>query len=168
MNQKTVGQGTKGGIWYSINMTLIWAAAKIDPELAWDEWRRLSLDGHVKAYPEVWEGTLSGPDAWNAPESDRPGRTWTSPRFSQQSFPVNNLHCHSQPVLAYLRLLGVEPNVSGGLSVTTPDQAYSGEYKSGNFSLNADGSGWINATGRITVTTRNGKQSGTSGRVFFE
>ena len=70
------GDATLGGIWYSINMTLIWAAARVSPDMAWDEWRRMTLASHAAAYPEIWEGTLSGPDAWNAPESTRPGRTW--------------------------------------------------------------------------------------------
>ncbi|MEH6569616.1 MAG: hypothetical protein V7709_11095 [Halioglobus sp.] len=113
-----VGQGTTGGIWYSINTTLVWAAAKMKHPLAWEEWNKMTLANHVDSYPDTWEGTLSGPDAWNAPEADRPGRTWTTKLFSMQSFPVNNLHAHSQPVLAYLRLLGIEPAVNGELSST--------------------------------------------------
>ena len=164
---KTVGQGTKGGIWYSINMTLIWAAAKIAPELAWDEWRRLSLSGHVAAYPHFWEGTLSGPDAWNAPESDRPGRTWTSPRFSQQSFPVNNMHAHGQPVLSYLRLLGVEPDADGALLIRSGEAGPGGAYHSRTFSLEADGSGWLDVRGRAMIRTRNGVHEGGMGRIAF-
>src|SRR5207344_540556 len=83
-----------------------------------DEWRRMSLASHTAAYPDVWEGTLSGPDSWNAPESIRPGRTWSAaPTFAMQAFPVNNMHSHAQPLLAYLRLLGVEPTARGTLAV---------------------------------------------------
>lgn len=167
MSQNTVGQGTKGGIWYSINMTLMWAAARINPEMAWDEWRRLSLDGHVRAYPTIWEGTLSGPDAWNAPESNRPGRTWTSANFSQQAFPVNNLHAHSQPILAYLRLLGVEPNQAGGLDIMPTAVASGSSFQSSTFSLRGDGTGWIEALGPISLRTRTSQISGLNGRVSF-
>ncbi|NCF19081.1 MAG: hypothetical protein GWP63_12635 [Haliea sp.] len=126
------GQGTTGGIWYSINMTLVWAAAKMNHPLAPEEWNKMTLANHVSSYPNMWEGTLSGPDAWNAPESDRPGRTWTTSLFSMQSFPVNNLHAHSQPLLAYLRLLGIEPSMQGGLSKTRrPDI---GSFNSNTFS----------------------------------
>lgn len=107
--------GERGASWPSINMTLIWAAARIDPELAWDEWRRMTLHAHTAAYPDIWEGTLSGPDAYLSPESDRPGHTWTLPQLgvAMQAWPVNNMHSHAQPLLAYLRLLGVEPHASG-------------------------------------------------------
>ena len=127
-----VGQGTSGGIWYSINMTLVWAAAKMNHPLAWEEWNRMTLANHVRSYPNMWEGTLSGPDAWNAPESDRPGRTWSTSLFSMQSFPVNNLHAHSQPVLAYIRLLGIEPSVKGRLS--KPERSDIGSFSSSTFS----------------------------------
>ena len=70
-----VGEGTLGGIRYSINMTLIWATAKIDSEFAPAHWEAMSLQRQKQAYSSVWEGTLSGPEAWNALESSRAGRT---------------------------------------------------------------------------------------------
>ncbi|MFC4008899.1 GH36-type glycosyl hydrolase domain-containing protein [Nonomuraea purpurea] len=105
------GPGGVGTIWYAINMTLVWAAAEHLPELAWDWWRRMTLAAHTAAYPDIWEGTLSGPDAYLAPETGRPGRTWdlADVGVAMQAYPVANLHSHSQPLLAYLRLLGVEP-----------------------------------------------------------
>ncbi|MET9225858.1 hypothetical protein [Lentzea sp. NPDC003310] len=102
-----------GQVWFSVNMTLVWAASRYDPDLAWDEWRRMTLHAHTAAYPDVWSGTLSGPDCYLAPESDRPGETWALPEFgtAMQAYPVANLHSHSQPLLAYLRLQGIEPRV---------------------------------------------------------
>lgn len=104
-----VPEGAQGQVWASVNMTLVWAASLHDPELAWDEWRRMTLHAHTAAYPEVWTGTLSGPDCYLAPDSDRPGETWALPDFgtAMQAYPVANLHSHSQPLLAYLRLLGI-------------------------------------------------------------
>ncbi|WP_173135208.1 GH36-type glycosyl hydrolase domain-containing protein [Kibdelosporangium persicum] len=106
-----------GPVWFSVNMTLIWAAARHDPGLAWDEWRRMSLHAHAAAYPDIWSGTVSGPDAYLPPESDRPGETWAMPDMgvAMQAYPVANLHSHAQPLLAYLRLLGVEPGTKGPL-----------------------------------------------------
>ena len=152
-----------GGIWFSINMTLIWAAARVDPELAWDEWLRMTLTAHQEAYPNIWEGTLSGPDSYNAPESPRAGRTWeAAPFFAMQSFPVNNLHSHAQLLLAYLRLLGVEPTEEGSLRVGS-----GAEFSSSTFTLRADGSGHLLAAGPVVVETEHGLVRGGPGEVTW-
>lgn len=157
-----LGEGTLGGIWFSIQMTLIWAAARIAPEMAWDEWRRSTLASHSAAYPTVWEGTLSGPDAYNAPESARAGRTWGTPTIAMQAFPVNNLHAHAQPLLAYLRLLGVEPRPDGALAIGT-----GGEFRSQVLRLSANGRGRLRTQGAVVLETTRGTKRGGPGTVAF-
>ena len=153
----TWGDGTTGGIWYAIDMTLVWAAARIAPAIAWDAWRRMSLAAHTAAYPTFWEGTLSGPDSWNGPESTRAGRTWSAaPLFAMQTYPVNNHHAHAQPILAYLRLLGVEPTVRGTLAV-----GGGGRFRSPTFRLGPSGHGRLDAVGEVTVEAMHGTVSGT-------
>ena len=66
---------TNGGIWPSINGTLIWALAMADGALAWDEWKKNSLAMHAEAYPEIWYGIWSGPDTYNSVLSRYPGQT---------------------------------------------------------------------------------------------
>ncbi|HXQ22097.1 MAG TPA: hypothetical protein VN812_10530 [Candidatus Acidoferrales bacterium] len=155
------GNGTAGGIWYSINMTLIWAATHVSSTLAWNEWRRMTLGSHTAAYPEIWEGTLSGPDSWNPPESSRPGRTWASPpTFAMQAFPVNNMHSHSQPLLAYLRLLGVEPTSRGTLAV-----GKGGDFQSPVMQLKRTGHGTLRTTGTVVLETITGTIHGGPGKV---
>jgi hypothetical protein len=156
------GEGTGGGIWYSINMTLVWAAARLDPALAWDEWQRMTLAAHERAYPGIWEGTISGPDSYNSPEADHPGRTWAHPggRVAMQAFPVGNLHSHAQPLLAYLRLLGVEPTADGTLR-TGGGAAWASQ----TFSLEPDGHGRLAARGPVTVESRAGTVTGAAGEV---
>src|SRR5262249_24351727 len=91
----TWGGGRLGGAGCAINRPRVGAGARVAPDVVWDEWRRMTLGAHTAAYPDVWEGTLSGPDAWNTPESTRPGRTWSAaPLFAMQAFPVNNMHSH--------------------------------------------------------------------------
>ena len=160
MNPGHPGEGTGGGVWASINMTLVWAAATVDPALAWDEFRRMSLGAHTAAYPDVWEGTLSGPDCYNGPESARPGRTWALPshRIAMQAFPVNNLHSHAQPLLSYLRLLGVEPTPTGSLRV-----GGGGTFRSSTFTVREDGSGELRAAGPVVLETRHGTVRSESG-----
>jgi hypothetical protein len=162
-----VGQGTSGWIWYSINMTLVWAAAQVDPDFAWQQWRSMTLENHSRNYPRFWEGTLSGPDAWNAPEADRPGRTWTTPHFSMQAYPVNNMHSHSQPLLAYLRLLGIAPGTGGELCIKPAGGRPRGSFQSGLLSLGQDGRGWLKPRGNVTIETARGQVSGSLGTLAF-
>ena len=152
------------GIWYSINMTLIWAAARVSPTWAWDQWRAMTLASHTANYPEIWEGTLSGPDGWNGPESERgrEGRTWGHWAFpvAMQPFPVNNLHSHVQPLLAYLRLLGVEPTARGTLAV-----GKGGAFRSEVFQLDQDGRGSLHARGAVSLETIHGIVHGGPGNI---
>jgi len=157
------GEALTGGIWFSLQMPLIWAAARHAPRLGWDEWRRFTLDNHERSYPHIWEGTLSGPDAYNAPESNEPGRTFAFPHFSMQQFPVNNLHAHAQPVISYLRLLGVEPLQDGALRAT----GGAGGFKSRSFEICEDGRGMLQALGPIEIETKNGRVAANAGNVVW-
>jgi hypothetical protein len=155
------GEGTAGGTWFSINMTLIWAAVRLMPELAWDEWRRMTLTAHTNAYPGIWEGTLSGADAYNAPEAPRAGHTWGTAQLSMQQFPVNNMHSHSAPLLSYLRLLGVEPGRAGELCVG------GGAFESESFRLAADGHGSVRAAGAMLIRSQHGVAEGGPGSISW-
>lgn len=156
------GEGTTGGVWFSVNMTLVWAASRLMPELAWDEWRRMTLAAHADAYPGIWEGTLSGPDAYNAPESSRAGHTWHTPIVSMQHFPVNNLHSHSAPLIAYLRLLGIGPDASGDLLIGS-----GGAFESEVLRLAADGHGSLRASGPMRVRSLHGVVDGGAGTIIW-
>ena len=137
------GIGTNGGVWPSINGTLVWALALIDGDLAWDEWKRNSLAKHAEEYPDVWYGIWSGPDVYNSEFSDRPGQTiavearggvrdaleeeeaegfmgvgWTD-------FPVMNMHPHAWPLYSIAKLIGIEFNSHGvNLFPTLPKEMY--------------------------------------------
>jgi hypothetical protein len=167
------GDRGRNGIWYYVNMTLIWAAARVSPDWAWDQWRRMTLSSHTAAYPDIWEGTLSGPDSWNHPESDRPGRTWAYyldpehhiwPIAAMQAFPVNNMHSHAQTLLAYLRLLGVEPTPRGTLAV---GQGGDCNFQSEVFQLDSTGHGSLQAQGAVAVETINGTINGGPGKISW-
>jgi hypothetical protein len=96
------GAATNAGIWPSINGTLILALNRHDPAMAYEEWRKNTLAIHSEIYPEVWEGTWSGPDTYNSIYSDYPGRTFiiADPEARKESlswvdYPVYNLHPHA-------------------------------------------------------------------------
>ena len=114
-----------GGVWASINGTLIWALAMSDGAMAWDEWKKNSLARHAEAYPEIWYGTWSGPDFYRSILSRHPGETQfqdpNSPDPKERSewgiywtdFPVMCLHQHAWPLYTAAKLLGLEFNEHG-------------------------------------------------------
>jgi len=158
------GVRPRGRIWLSINMTLIWAAARLDPDLAWDEWRRMTLQAHSTAYPHIWTGVLSGPDSYLEPESTRPGETWVLPDLgaAMQAYPVANLHSHSQPLLGYLRLLGVEPTADGRLRC-----GGGGSFASRTLAVRPDGSGRLTTVGDVEVLHRGGRTGWATGELAW-
>jgi Glycosyl hydrolase 36 superfamily, catalytic domain len=101
------GVGSDGGVWFSLNALLIWALARADGKMAWDEWQKNSLARHAEIYPQLWYGIWSGPDSFSSVLSKDPGRTGPD-------FPVMNMHAHSEPLFSAAKLLGVE-FTEGGL-----------------------------------------------------
>ena len=63
------GTSIAGGVWPSLNQTLIWALAGIDGAMAWDEWKKNSFARHAEVYPDIWYGTWTGPDVLNSASS---------------------------------------------------------------------------------------------------
>ena len=119
------GMLENGGVWASINGTLIWALALNDGSLAWDEWKKNSLACHAHAYPNTWYGIWSGPDYFNSVLSRHPGETRyqdsDSPDPKERAafginwtdFPVMNLHQHAWPLYTAAKLLGLEFHETG-------------------------------------------------------
>lgn len=123
--ENPLGTGTNGGIWPSINGTLIWALAQVDGTLAWDEWKKNSLALHAEAYPDIWYGIWSGPDTYNSVLSRYPGQTMfadpDSPDPKERAdsglywtdYPVMNMHPHAWPLYSAAKLLGLAFDENG-------------------------------------------------------
>src|SRR5580704_291362 len=107
------GMQSNGGVWPSLNQTLIWALAGIDGAMAWDEWKKNSFARHAEVYPEVWYGTWSGPDVLNSALSAHPGATTGGKPFGWTDFPVLNMHTHACPLYALSKLIGLDFIESG-------------------------------------------------------
>ncbi len=114
---------TNGGVWPSITGTLVWALATRDGEMAWDEWCKNTLAAHAEAYPDVWYGIWSGPDAYNSIMSAHPGETQFEAEpaagvpdaandllrgVNWTDYPVMNMHPHAWPLYTAAKLMGVE------------------------------------------------------------
>jgi hypothetical protein len=102
------GTQVAGGVWPSLNQTLIWALARVDGAMAWDEWKKNSFASHAEVYPQVWYGTWSGPDVLNSALSKHPGETTGGKPFGWTDFPVLNMHTHACPLYSAAKLLGLE------------------------------------------------------------
>jgi len=102
------GMSINGGIWPSLNQTLIWALALVNPPMAWDEWKKNTFARHAAVYPDIWYGVWSGPDTFNSVVSSKPGETINQPFMRWADWPVMNLHSHACSLYSLARLLGVE------------------------------------------------------------
>ena len=151
-----VGTMTNGGIWPSINGTLIWALALVDGAQAWEEWKKNCLALHAETYPDVWYGIWSGPDTYNSVLSKHPGQTM----FEEQSpsdpslpagsglnwtdYPVMNMHPHAWPLYSAAKLLGLAFQENGvSFQPTLPMAEYEFASPLLGFKKSKDGySGW--------------------------
>jgi hypothetical protein len=144
---KTAGVLTNGGIWPSINGTLIWALAATDPAKAWDEYKKNSFANHADKYPGIWYGIWSGPDSYNSDLSKFPGQTMFNQalaggeetnqigKINWTDFPVMNMHPHAWQLYSVAKLLGVEFTQDGlSISPAIPENEYSFSSKLLSFS----------------------------------
>jgi hypothetical protein len=121
-----VGSLERGAIWPSLNQTLVWALAGVDPAMAWDEWKKNTFRAHANAYPDIWYGIWSGNDSWNSPLSKHPGAAANDPYFHGTDFPVLNVHSHACFLYSAVKLLGIEFTESG---FNVSPEIAAGEYR---------------------------------------
>jgi hypothetical protein len=150
------GTQVDGGVWPSLNQTLIWALAGIDGEMAWDEWKKNSFARHAEVYPDVWYGTWSGPDVLNSASSTQPGETTGGAPFGWTDFPVLNMHTHGCPLYALAKLLGLEFTQAGVvLAPNLPLTSFRFESPLLGLIKSARGyEGWYNPSARNTWSVR--------------
>jgi len=103
------GSDTNGGTWAAIDSWTVWAWSMHDPKRAWDFYLKTTLAAHAEAYPDIWYGVWSGPDAYNAHYHPRPGETFVILPTPMTDFPVMNMNRHAGPLLDAIRLAGIEP-----------------------------------------------------------
>jgi hypothetical protein len=107
------GTSISGGIWPSLNATLVWALARVNGEMAWDEWKKNTLARHAEVYHDIWYNTWSGPDTLNSTLSKHPGESVSSGFLRYTDFPIANLHSHACTLYSAAKLLGLEFTPAG-------------------------------------------------------
>lgn len=145
-----------GGVWPSLNQTLIWALARIDGAMAWDEWKKNSFARHAEVYPHIWYGIWSGPDVLNSASSKHPGETTGGKPFGWADFPVLNMHTHACPLYSVTKLLGLEFTENGlMLAPKLPLETFRFESPLLGLIKTAKGyEGWYNPSVRNTWSVR--------------
>jgi hypothetical protein len=102
-----------GQVWPAISGLLTWGYALSDPKTAWTHFAKNTMAAHAEAYPSVWAGIWSGPDGLQGPMGDRPGQAWYSQVTPMTDFPVMNNNQHAMPILAALRIAGIDATAAG-------------------------------------------------------
>ena len=106
------GCDVNGGTWPAMSALLAWGCSMYSREFAWQSLVKNSMQHHSQAYPNLWPGIWSGPDAFNASYSKRPGETYYNFATPTTDFPVMNLNLHATYLLALLKMM-VEPDIEG-------------------------------------------------------
>ncbi|MFW9969925.1 MAG: GH36-type glycosyl hydrolase domain-containing protein [Candidatus Odinarchaeota archaeon] len=174
--KREVGMRVNGGIWASINGTLIWALSQVNGEMAWDEWKKNTLAFHAEAFPGIWYGIWSGPDTYNSDLSKYHGHTHFFEYFitgdpndkkimledpfgiSWTDFPVMNLHPHAWPIFNLIHLIGANFTKNGvEITPSLPKEEYYFESPLFGFSKSKLGySGWYtpSVSGSWTISLK--------------
>lgn len=125
LNIQGPGWDTNGGVWHAANMFLTWGYSKVNPDYARESLLKNTLCAHAEAYPHIWFGIWSAPDAYNAHDARNPGETFyhVTP---MTDFPVMNANMHANPITAALKLCGIEPTLDGFyIAPKLPDKKFS-------------------------------------------
>jgi len=174
--KRELGMRMNGGIWPSINGTLIWALSLVDGNMAWDEWKKNTLAMHAENYAELWYGIWSGPDVYNSDLSKFPGQTHFSkdlissnkkegePIYDETfgvnwtDFPIMDLHPHAWPLYGTIHLIGAKFSTKGiELAPILPQNEYKFSSPILGFEKSKEGySGWysplVEGTWMISLT----------------
>jgi hypothetical protein len=99
----------------AITALAVWGYAHAAPERAWAALRAMTMARKADAYPDLWYGIWTGPDAqYTSAEPAQAGQTWSSLATAMTDFPAMNSNQHAGPLLALWRAAGIEPVVRNG------------------------------------------------------
>lgn len=103
------GADTNGGIWAAVNSWTAWLLSYIDSSSGWEFFLHTTMKQRAEAYPDIWYGIWSGPDAFNAQCHKRPGETYNHVVTPMTDFPVMNANYHAGALFDAIKLVGIEP-----------------------------------------------------------
>ena len=136
----------------AITALAVWGYAHAAPERAWAALRAMTMATKADAYPDLWYGIWSGPDAqYTSAEPAQAGQTWSSLATAMTDFPVMNSNQHAGPLLALWRAAGIEPVVRDGVGCLRIAPAAAVRLDAPLVRVEADGSGGFSGVYRPIV-----------------
>jgi hypothetical protein len=96
----------------AITSLAIWGYAHWDPDRAWDALLHTLMARKADAYPDLWYGIWSGPDALYTSANALAGQTWSGVTTAMTDMPLPNSNQHAGPLLGLWRVAGIEPKVA--------------------------------------------------------
>ena len=102
------GWDVNGGIWHAMNSLLTWGYSKYDSEKAYSSLIKNSLAQRAEAYPNIWYGIWSGPDAYIADYAENAGEAFYHLLTPMCDFPLMNLNVHACYLLSIIKIAGIE------------------------------------------------------------
>lgn len=118
------GWDTNGGVWPATNALLSWGYGRSNAGFARESLLRNTLCAHAQGYPHIWYGIWSGPDSYNAHYAKNPGESFYH-ITPMADYPVMNANMHAAPLLAAIKLCGIESDLDGfHIKPLLPDESF--------------------------------------------
>ncbi|MFX1337448.1 MAG: GH36-type glycosyl hydrolase domain-containing protein [Promethearchaeota archaeon] len=102
------GWDVNGGVWHAMNALLTWGYSQYNPEKAYNSLKKNSLAQRAEAYPDIWYGIWSGPDAYIADYAENAGEAFYHLLTPMCDFPLMNLNIHACFLLSVIKISGIE------------------------------------------------------------
>jgi cellobiose phosphorylase len=102
------GWDVNGGVWHAMNSLLTWAYSQYDSDKAYNSLKKNSLTQRAEAYPNIWYGIWSGPDAYIADYAENAGEAFYHLLTPMCDFPLLNLNVHACYLLSIIKMVGIE------------------------------------------------------------
>ena len=129
------GEENDGWIWWALNGPLMIGLTRYDPDLAYEQFLKMSMARHAEVYPDIWTGIWSADDQYTSILGEYPGTTRVSASARENlqhyldgtpddyeiadavKWPIQCLHPHAWPLYTAVHFLC--PNYTGaGISLT--------------------------------------------------
>jgi cellobiose phosphorylase len=102
------GWDVNGGVWHAMNSLLTWGYSLYDADKAYNSLIKNSMARRAEAYPHLWYGIWTGPDAYIANYAENAGQAFYHLLTPMCDYPAMNLNAHACYLLSVIKMAGIE------------------------------------------------------------